>query len=411
MSVATSLDKTLNFVESPAPLSRRAYPLRNWQRPLRDWLFERIHGNKLVYNTCWEDPRCDRAMLELDANSEVVMITSAGCNALDYLIDQPKRINCIDVNPRQNALLHLKKAALWGLGWEQFFEIFGQGYSANFEHTYQHELREWLPLASQKYWDKQLNYFKPAGTRQGLYFHGSSGYFAWMANRYLRRHPKLYAGIQRLFSATNLEEQRKRYFAIEEDILKVLVGGPTRQKISLSLVGVPDAQRHLIERQEEGLKGYVRNAFRHIFTELPVQDNYFYHLYLNGSYSRNCCPTYLQQAHFETLKKSIHKLRTYTTTIADFLKQHPNQYSHFVLLDHQDWLAAHAPEALQEEWRLILANSRPGTRILIRSAAPQPDVVPNFVREKVTFLSDLSAAQAKLDRVGTYAGTFLLEVQ
>ena len=77
---------------------------------IRDWVFQRVHGNNLVYNTCWEDPRCDRELMEFNDESEIVMITSAGCNALDYLIDQPASVNCIDVNPRQNALLQLKLA-------------------------------------------------------------------------------------------------------------------------------------------------------------------------------------------------------------------------------------------------------------------------------------------------------------
>ena len=70
---------------------------------LRDWVFRQVHTKNLVYNTCWEDPRCDRQLLQLNQDSEVVMITSAGCNALDYLLDNPKKINCIDMNPRQNA--------------------------------------------------------------------------------------------------------------------------------------------------------------------------------------------------------------------------------------------------------------------------------------------------------------------
>ena len=37
-------------------------------------IFRNIHSNNLIYNTCWEDPRCDRALLELDASSRVVMI-------------------------------------------------------------------------------------------------------------------------------------------------------------------------------------------------------------------------------------------------------------------------------------------------------------------------------------------------
>ncbi|TAE49008.1 MAG: DUF3419 family protein, partial [Cytophagales bacterium] len=56
---------------------------------LRDKIFQNIHSNNLIYNTCWEDPRCDREMLQFKNDSKVVMITSAGCNALDYLLDSP----------------------------------------------------------------------------------------------------------------------------------------------------------------------------------------------------------------------------------------------------------------------------------------------------------------------------------
>ncbi|MEL6275017.1 MAG: DUF3419 family protein, partial [Bacteroidota bacterium] len=179
---------------TPKKKSRRAYPLRNWQRPMRDWLFERIHGNKLVYNTCWEDPRCDRAMLDFQADSEIVMITSAGDNALDYLLDNPHRVHSIDVNPRQNALLHLKRAGFQELEWEAFFRLFGDGACTQAEIHYQEDLRDCLPPASQQYWDKQLSYFSPKGKRDSLYYHGSSGYFAWVAGRLLRRKTKLFRG-------------------------------------------------------------------------------------------------------------------------------------------------------------------------------------------------------------------------
>jgi Protein of unknown function (DUF3419) len=87
-------------------------------------LFKNIHANNLIYNTCWEDPRCDRALLELDAQSRVVMITSAGCNALDYALDRPAEIHCVDMNLRQNALLNLKIAAIFysdGVGCSIFY--------------------------------------------------------------------------------------------------------------------------------------------------------------------------------------------------------------------------------------------------------------------------------------------------
>jgi S-adenosylmethionine-diacylglycerol 3-amino-3-carboxypropyl transferase len=72
---------------------------------LRDWIFKNVHGSNLVYNICWEDPRCDRQIMNIGEDSKIVMITSAGCNALDYLLDNPAEINCIDLNSRQNALM------------------------------------------------------------------------------------------------------------------------------------------------------------------------------------------------------------------------------------------------------------------------------------------------------------------
>ena len=93
---------------------------------LQDWIFQKVHRRNLVYNTCWEDPRCDRNLLDLDSQSKVVMITSAGCNALDYLLDEPAKIHCIDMNPRQNALLQLKLATFRNSTFETLDHMFGR---------------------------------------------------------------------------------------------------------------------------------------------------------------------------------------------------------------------------------------------------------------------------------------------
>ena len=92
----------------------RADPGNHAQKFLKathDLIFHHVHGGQLIYNACWEDPRIDRALMRLDGDSRVVMITSAGCNALDYLLDGPAEIHAVDVNYRQNALLELKRAS------------------------------------------------------------------------------------------------------------------------------------------------------------------------------------------------------------------------------------------------------------------------------------------------------------
>ncbi|MCA9161300.1 MAG: DUF3419 family protein, partial [Planctomycetales bacterium] len=75
-------------------------PLSNW---ISGRVFKFVHGNNLVYNTCWEDPRLDRQALELTSSDRVLVITSAGCNALDYALTGPAHVYAVDMNPRQNA--------------------------------------------------------------------------------------------------------------------------------------------------------------------------------------------------------------------------------------------------------------------------------------------------------------------
>ena len=115
------------------------------KKRLNQSVFKQVHGNNLVYNTCWEDPRCDRELLELNAESRVVMITSAGCNALDYALDKPAEINCIDMNPRQNALLELKMSVFRNGNFDALFKMFGDGAYGNAAAFYHYTLRPSLP--------------------------------------------------------------------------------------------------------------------------------------------------------------------------------------------------------------------------------------------------------------------------
>jgi hypothetical protein len=77
--------------------------------------FNLIHRKNLVYNQCWEDPRLDRAALELSGDDRVLVITSAGCNALDYALAGAGHVHAVDMNFRQNALLELKQSAIRNL--------------------------------------------------------------------------------------------------------------------------------------------------------------------------------------------------------------------------------------------------------------------------------------------------------
>lgn len=381
------------------------------KKTIQNWFFRKLHGNNLVYNTCWEDPRCDKELLQLNQNSEVVMITSAGCNALSYLLDQPKKIYCIDINSRQNALLELKKAFYKIDSHHHFFECFGKGKLSNIRYFYMEYLRPKLPEFAKNFWDKHIYYFNGKGMRKSFYFHGTSGFLAWLIGRYLKMKKSLHSSVQQFFQATNMEQQVTMYKSIDQQLYsKFLVWAFNRHAV-MSLAGVPKSQQQLfIHKYEDGTFGFMKDCIKHVFTTLPAQENYFWKLYFKGHYDENCCPEYLKANNYNPIQQSIDRVNTHTTTISQFLKDHPKSYSHYVLLDHQDWLAENDRPALEEEWRLILKNSKKGTKILLRSAAENVDFFPDFVLDKVTFQKEKTDKVHQQDRVGTYASTYLIIV-
>ncbi|WP_461524548.1 BtaA family protein [Prosthecobacter sp.] len=391
--------------ESPP---RRPVPML---KSAHDLVFRHVHNSNLIYNTAWEDPRLDRQLMKLDANSRVVMITSAGCNALDYLLDNPAEIHAVDMNYRQNALLELKQALIRQGNFEELFEMFGFGSHAEYAFVYD-RVRKTLSEPAQKFWDKRISFFNPTSLKKSFYYHGTSGIAAYvMGNALFKLRPNVKNFATCLLDARSLEEQRDAYELFEREIWGPFSNWLLRQPTLMTLLGVPRPQIKLIQDSYPGgLTDYVKDKLRHVFTELPISDNYFWRVYMTGSYTLGCCPNYLKQENQPALKSRVDRLKSYTTTLSGFLREYPGQYTHFVLLDHQDWLAAHDTEALRDEWELILANSAPGAKILMRSAGVNLDFVPDSIRSRVRFFPERTEALHQMDRVGTYGSLHFAEV-
>jgi S-adenosylmethionine-diacylglycerol 3-amino-3-carboxypropyl transferase len=376
-----------------------------------DLVFHHVHGGQLVYNACWEDPRIDRQLLELKSDSRVVMITSAGCNALDYLLDGPAEIHAIDVNYRQNALLELKLALIKHRNFYDLFEFFGIGSHERFKSIYR-AMRPDLSAPARKYWDENISFFDPSSLKKSFYYHGAAGVAAWLMGGVLfRAKPNIKNHALCLLDADTLTQQARVYALLETKIWGKLSHWLIRQRIIMTLLGVPAPQIKLIEdHYPGGVTAYVKDKLRHVMSDLPARENYFWRVYITGSYTLSCCPNYLREENFEALADRADRIHPHTCTVSQFLKEHPGIYSHYVLLDHQDWLAHHAPETLAEEWKLILANSRPGTRILMRSAGLDLSFIPVAVRSRLRFFPERTEPLHITDRVGTYGSLHFAEV-
>lgn len=391
-----------------------------------DWvsrrIFDTVHRNNLVYNTCWEDPRLDREALQLTPTDNVLVITSAGCNALDYALCEPNHVYAVDMNPRQNALLDLKRAAIKGLEFDDFFRMFGEGRLPGVRKVYQARLRSHLPEWSRGYWDSKIKWFD--NPRSTFYFRGTSGFFARLMKVYTDKVIKVRPWLEKMLNTDSLEEQQAIYRNhVRDKFWSGLMKFALNRDTTMSMLGVPRAQRRQIESTYSGdLVKYIQECLEGVFVKLPMNENYFWRVYMNGAYSRTCCPEYLVEQNFQRLKAGlVEKVSTHTNSVQGFLEAHNGTISRYVLLDHMDWLSDHFFPLLESEWQAIVNRAAPQTRLLWRSGGFNTDFVHQVkvqvngrtrsAEELLHYHKELAARLHQLDRVHTYGSFYIADLK
>jgi S-adenosylmethionine-diacylglycerol 3-amino-3-carboxypropyl transferase len=152
-----------------------------------------------------------------------------------------------------------------------------------------------------------------------------------------------------------------------------------------------------------------------------LQDNYFWRVYITGSYTPSCCPEYLKPQNHEKLRDGVlDRLTIQTDSVEGFLRRHNGQISRFVLLDHMDWLSDHYFPLLESEWQAILNRAAPKTRILWRSGGLRTEFLNDVtvkrngrscvLPELLTYHTDLAQKLHQLDRVHTYGSFYIADL-
>ena len=394
------------------------------ERLSKTW-FNIVHGRNIVYNQCWEDPRLDRVALELTSNDRVVVITSAGCNAIDYALAGAGHVHAVDMNPKQNHLLELKLIGSRNLDYRTFWKLFGEGCLPEWDEVYPSKLRPHLTSDARRYWDHKGTLFRK-GRRKSFYFRCTSGTFAWFVNYYVDRVAKMRDAVNALLAAESVEQQKSLFeqYDLAKKLWKPMIKFAMRRDVTLSLLGVPRAQRKQIdEGYPGGILQFVMDRVEAVFTKIPLKDNYAWRVYLTGQYSPDACPEYLKPENFERLRDGVaDHVTTHTNTVQGFLESQDQPITRFVLLDHMDWLSRDPAKAiLTAEWQAIVDKASPDARVLWRSAGldgtfinPIEVVVGGKKRKLSEILSYNHTLAAELhpkDRVHTYGSFCIADIR
>ena len=331
-----------------------------------------------VYNQIWEDPRVDAEALGIGPDSQLLTISSGGCNVLNYLFHRPRRIVAVDLNANHMALTRLKLAAIKHLpDYESFYKFFGFGQHDDNLDNYRTYIREHLDEQTRTFWEtsdwpgqaigpKRINYFK-----KGLYDQAKLGQFFRVVHglaKRMRRDPA------RLLTAQSKADQEKifdeYYGTLFENRLVRWMG---RQPVAVYSLGIPPSQ-HAAMLAESGGNGQklfetYKQRIRRLACGFPLDDNYFTWQAFGRRYDhegRKAIPDYLREENYETIKEMVDRVETHVASLGDYLRTaEPGSLNGFILLDSQDWMP---PNVIEDLWSEIARVGAADTTVIFRTA-------------------------------------------
>ncbi len=371
-----------------------------------------------VYNQIWEDPRVDIEALEINRESRILTISSGGCNALNYLVQQPASVMAVDLNRYHIYLLRLKIAAARSLPHEAFFNFFARGkHDANLTN-YDRHIAPNLDGESRAFWEqtgvvgilsgrRRIEIF----SRRGLYDNARNGYFLRFFHKFAH-----IVGLypEELLTANSPEEQARLF---DENIAPFfdsrfirLVG---RMPITMFGLGIPPQQFDELKQDLAGgtVIDIYRSRARRLACDFPIDENYFAWQAFGRKYDTEknlALPDYLKPENYDALRDNIHRVNaTVGSVSSEIMGRRQGTYNRFVFLDAQDWMNA---DLMTELWSAIAERGEPGSRIIFRTAAaasPLPKNLPADLLSRFEYDAESSADLFRRDRASIYGGFHL----
>jgi S-adenosylmethionine-diacylglycerol 3-amino-3-carboxypropyl transferase len=296
----------------------------------------------ILYAQCWEDPGVDRIALNIGRDDVVFAITSGGCNVLTFLLDNPRKIISLDLNPRQNHLLELKICAFKTLSYEEMLEFIGVKTSDRRLDLY-HRLQKSLSVQSRTFWDNHGDMIA-----RGIMHCG----------RFER-----YMGLLRLCLRCTIGRSTIRHFFEDEtpSLRKQLYQSRwqnwrwwilTRVLLSRTIMSLlfDKAFFQYLDTSFSFGKHFAETA-EYALTELPTKENYFLSYILLGNYlDEDHLPPYLRKENFEIIRSRVDRIEVVTDTCDHYFSAMPEaSISKFYFTNIFEWMSPSAYEKLLQE--------------------------------------------------------------
>lgn len=287
----------------------------------------------ILYAQCWEDPQVDRKAFCIKPSDVVFTITSGGCNALTFLIDNPNKVIALDINPYQNHLLKLKISAFKKLSYQELLEFFGVRESTERLELYK-KIRPLLDKESATYWDEQSDKMESGIIHCGRY----ERYMQLLKKLIVK--PLMRNGLIQEFFETDDKAKREELFHRKLKNFRWWLFTKIMLSRRMNTLFFDKAFfQHLEEKFSFG-KHFAKKA-ELALTRLPMKENYFLSYILLGKfYSEEYLPPYLKRSNFDTIRSRVHRIEVVSDSCENFFSTLPEScISKFNFTNIFEWMS------------------------------------------------------------------------
>jgi S-adenosylmethionine-diacylglycerol 3-amino-3-carboxypropyl transferase len=261
---------------------------------------------------------------------------------LAFLLDDPAKVICLDMNRFQNYLLSLKISAFKTLGYNETLEFFGVQPSDRRWELYE-KLKPILSEEEQLYWNN-----KKADINRGIIHCGKYERYMHLLKRVFR----ILIGrkiINELFNTTCIEEQRILFQEKWDNFKWRLFCRIFLSRAFASMLFDKAFYKYL--EPTFSFEKYYRSAVRKAVTELPAKENYFLAYILSGNYFIDNLPVYLKKENYNFIRDHVDRIKMVTSGCQEYLRSLPRDtISKFNFTNIFEWMSI-------EEFTLLLLET------------------------------------------------------
>jgi S-adenosylmethionine-diacylglycerol 3-amino-3-carboxypropyl transferase len=346
------------------------------------------------YANLWEDADVLLEGLDLDSNSKVMSIASAGDNCFSMLTKGVEKVVAVDVSKVQLYLVELKKAAITAFNREDYMAFIGFKPSINRPSLFLSIAPE-LSDDCKNYWIHHSKSIEEGVIHTGKF----ERYFQLFKEKYLHDiHPQ--AAVDELFRSKGIEEQKEFHDVVwHNEAWKKMYRFFFGEQMMGEHGRDPEFLKHVKGNVSDLILAKEVDAIR----KPSIQNNYFLYYILNNKFIETYLPHYVRQENYDKVKANLSALVLHEGLLDSALEVHQD-CTHFNLSDIFEYMDT---DLFRSVSKGIIEKSAPKAKIAYWNL-----MIPRFISvqfpNKVAYLKELSERLKEKD-MGYFYQSFIID--